>query len=750
MLKRKLSLSDEKSRSGENKNSVDDSLANLEVEEAESGDEVSQKEHESDGSLSESQDNADSNDFLVRDDVSGISNVSDENETLQRGNEGGGEETKPNRQVEKSDSGSDLYYDSEDSENERILNTIGNVPLEWYDDFEHIGYDLEGNKIVKPKSGTDQIDEFVSKNEDPTAWRILWDERHGRRVFVSDRDMEIIKQIHRGTVSEKYDPENWFIQLTDHTDTIHPVSNKPEPKTRFIPSRWEAKRIRRLVYAIRKGWIKLEKEKKKEPQFYLIWDEPTPEATKRRQHIPPPKMKLPGHAESYNPPEEYLFDRSELEAWKLMDPEDRPLNFVPHKYERLRYVPGYKNFQRERFERLLDLYLATRVQHKKVQIDPKSLLPKLPRPEELRPFPTTETIIYTGHSGHVRKITVDPTGQWLVSGSDDCTVRLWEVMTGRCMRVWTVPSAVYGLEWNPNTNLFCFAVATEYEVAIISPEFGSEEQKANTDAIFANDSENLSDNMKKLVEWKKPTPEEWKDGYRLIIYYKEERLSLQQLTFHHKGDYLATVSPDANTSAVLIHHLSKRQTQAPFKKNKGQVQCVKFHPSRPFFFVATKQHVRVYNLVQQQLTKKLAPSVQWISNIDIHPGGDNVLLGSYDKRVVWFDLDLGTKPWKTLRYHTEAVRNVVYHKKFPLFASCSDDGNVHIFHGMVYNDLLQNPLIVPLKILRAHQLVQHKKKKQKDSESEENASLGVLDCVFHPTQAWIFSSGADNTIRLFT
>jgi hypothetical protein len=48
---------------------------------------------------------------------------------------------------------------------------------------------------------------------------------------------------------------------------------------------------------------------------------------------------------------------------------------------------------------------------------------------------------------------------------------------------------------------------------------------------------------------------------------------------------------------------------------------VKFHPSRPFFFVATKQHVRVYNLVKQQLSKKLIPNVKWISNIDIHPGG---------------------------------------------------------------------------------------------------------------------------------
>jgi len=29
------------------------------------------------------------------------------------------------------------------------VNKVGNIPMEWYDDYEHIGYDIEGNKILK-------------------------------------------------------------------------------------------------------------------------------------------------------------------------------------------------------------------------------------------------------------------------------------------------------------------------------------------------------------------------------------------------------------------------------------------------------------------------------------------------------------------------------------------------------------------------------------------------------------------------
>ena len=35
-------------------------------------------------------------------------------------------------------------------------------------------------------------------------------------------------------------------------------------------------------------------------------------------------------------------------------------------------------------------------------------------------------------------------------------------------------------------------------------------------------------------------------------------------------------------------------------------------------------------------------------------------------------------------HHSQAVRQVCYHRKHPLFASCSDDGSAIVCHGMVY------------------------------------------------------------------
>ena len=102
--------------------------------------------------------------------------------------------------------------------------------------------------------------------------------------------------------------------------------------------------------------------------------------------------------------------------------------------------------------------------------------------------------------------------------------------------------------------------------------------------------------------------------------------------------------------------------------------------------------------------------------------------------MIWFDLDLSATPYKTLKYHERALRSVQMHKRYPLMASASDDGTIHVFHSMVYSDLMRNPLIVPVKILRGHSVTK---------------KLGVLTVAFHPNQPWIFSGGADGKIFLF-
>ncbi|CAJ1084297.1 ribosome biogenesis protein bop1-like [Xyrichtys novacula] len=628
-------------------------------------------------------------------------------------------------------------YEHDSSDEEDIRNTVGNIPMEWYKDFPHIGYDLDGKKIYKPIRNKDELDDFLDKMENPDYWRTVQDKQTGSDVVLSDEQVELVKRLQRGQFGDvnfnEYQPQ---VEFFTQEVMLHPVTNRPADKRSFIPSLLEKDKVSKLVHAIKMGWIKPRRDSRDDSRgrYYDLWaSEDTSNLARHRMHLPAPKIPLPGHHESYNPPPEYLFTDEERALWEQQDPVDRKFPFVPRSFSSLRLVPAFPRFIHERFERCLDLYLCPRQRKMRVNVNPEDLIPKLPKPKDLQPFPTTQSLVYRGHSGLVRSISVSPSGQWLASGSDDGSVRFWEICSSRCLKTVQVGGAVKSVAWNPNPSVCLLAVALDSAVLILSPALADRQVVLSSDRLLSAPQEAEPIEGDGLVNWSDTEGEELNQGIRLKIQHPK---AVQQVAWHTKGDYLASVMPDHSSHLqVLIHQVSRRRSQNPFRKNKGLVQSVSFHPIRPYFFVATQRSVRIYNLVKQDLTKKLHANSKWISSMAVHPGGDHVICGSYDCKLSWFDLDLSTKPYRMLRHHRKAVRSVAYHRLYPLFASAADDGSIIVCHGTVYNDLLQNPLIVPVKVLRGH-VITHE--------------LGVLDVTFHPTQPWIFSSGADATIRLFT
>ncbi|CAK7896353.1 ribosome biogenesis protein Erb1p [[Candida] anglica] len=664
-------------------------------------------------------------------------------------------------------------YDSDDSDNENF-NTIGNVPISAYEEMPHIGYDINGKRIMRPAKGS-ALDQLLESIDLPEGWTGLLDQNTGTSLKLTDEELELIRKIQaQENTDENIDPYQPTIEWFTSETEVMPLTAVPEPKRRFVPSKHEAKRVMKIVRAIREGRIvppsKVKEQVEEEQYNYDLWNDNDLEVPEHIMNLRAPKLPPPTNEESYNPPEEYLLTEEEKQKWLDMDPEDRERNFVPQKYNALRKVPGYQEGLRERFERCLDLYLAPRVRHNKLNIDPESLIPELPSPKDLRPFPIRCSTVYQGHTGKIRTLSIDPQGLWLATGSDDGTVRIWEILTGRQVYKATFVDSentddhIEALEWNPDAATGILAVAAgEHIYLVVPPIFGFDienigrlriesgwgydtfgnKSKTKDSSIKVNSDEEEEEEVdanqepvvkaKDVAKWVTANAEQSKDGISAII---QCRKTVKKISWHRKGDYFVSVSPDSGHTSVLIHQLSKHLSQSPFKKSKGIIMDAKFHPFKPQLFVASQRYIRIYDLAQQTLIKKLMPGARWLANIDIHPRGDNLLASSFDKRVLWHDLDLSSTPYKTLRYHDKAVRSIKFHKSnLPLFASASDDGVIHVFHGTVYDDLMTNPLLVPLKKLTGHKVVN---------------SLGVLDLVWHPKEAWLFSAGADGTARLWT
>lgn len=684
---------------------------------------------------------------------------------------------------------------SDDDDEEGHGNRIGKVPIHWYDEYEHIGYDAHGKKVGKSASieGGDRIDQALANHDNMAQGKyVVHDALNDRSIELSERQLELIRRVQGGAFAHPEHDAN-----PDHIDYFSGVdpeisglnSNHYEPKARFQPSKWEKLQVERMLDKLARGKISMDyltgkirdmndANKRGDPNkpFALWAGDEDDELNMRKgpQHIAAPKLAPPGHAASYIPPDEYLPTEEELEQWKDMPAKDRPHgHMIPKKFPNLRSVGAYSNAVREAFERCLDLYLCPRVMKRRLNIDPESLVPRLPRAQDLRPFPTAKCIEYETPYDEdagppaIRCVSPSPDGQFVTSGASDGYVRLWEVQTGRLLRSWNLSKVVTELEasagregvtdeaaattkpvvcleWNPNRTHHCLLAAVGACVVVLATGTANQSDAEITQALLSSAAQggNVSQTGRasKAVQWiplsqyaSDPPISSVDTAIGPICALRTNR-EISSLRWQSKGDYFVSVSPKAGSAAVLIHQLSRGNTQQPFSKTKGETQLACFHPTKPFLYVASQQHVRIYHLVKQTMAKRLVSGCRWISSLDVHPSGDHLIVGSLDRRVIWFDLDLSTAPYKTLKYHERAVRSCRFHGRYPLMASASDDGAVHIFHSMVYSDLMRNPLIVPVKILRGHTVTN---------------KLGVLTSSFHPTQPWLFSGGADGKIFLY-
>ena len=408
------------------------------------------------------------------------------------------------------------FYDSDTSDEDE--NTLGNIPLSWYDEYDHVGYDRNGQKIPKP-AAKDEIDAFLENKN------YVYDSNLNQ-VRLTKEELELLDRIQRHQFPSGFNPYENQVEYFTSTPEVMPLSGTHEPKRRFIPSKSEGRMIMKIAAKIRQARLKPPVVKTITPSVYDIWnDEPQ---GKPRNRIQAPKVALPEHLESYNPPSEYLLTEQEEKEWQEMDPEDRTHQFLPRNHDSLRNVGSYPRFIQERFERCLDLYLCPRTIKQKLDIDPESLIPKLPSPKELKPFPTKLSITYKGHSEKIRTICVDPSGQWLASGSDDASVKIWEVSSGRIIKTIKFESSIMSVAWNTNSTISILAVTSGTCVYLVNPGCYTKEVEENTFQVIHDVLTSIGDSSNNNILWSKCNDE---DCYIKLEFNKVSLSKLECPTF---------------------------------------------------------------------------------------------------------------------------------------------------------------------------------------------------------------------------
>jgi ribosome biogenesis protein ERB1 len=154
----------------------------------------------------------------------------------------------------------------------------------------------------------------------------------------------------------------------------------------------------------------------------------------------------------------------------------------------------------------------------------------------------------------VRSISADPSGQWLASGGDDGTLRLWEVASGRCMRAWRLGAPVVCVAWCPNAATRLLAAAVGKCVVLLPQGVGSEvAEAAALDALRLEGGEVAG----ALATWRQRG-----DGGVEV----EHGHVVRHLAWHARGDYFSSAAP---TGATQVR-AGSRQAAAGGGKERGR------------------------------------------------------------------------------------------------------------------------------------------------------------------------------------
>eukprot|EP01053_Blabericola_migrator_P003426 Blabericola_migrator_1__3425@NODE_2007_length_3430_cov_42_687779_g1226_i1_p1_GENE_NODE_2007_length_3430_cov_42_687779_g1226_i1NODE_2007_length_3430_cov_42_687779_g1226_i1_p1_ORF_typecomplete_len599_score129_63BOP1NT/PF08145_12/6_4e75ANAPC4_WD40/PF12894_7/1_1e05ANAPC4_WD40/PF12894_7/7_3WD40/PF00400_32/8_2e06WD40/PF00400_32/1_4e03WD40/PF00400_32/1_5e02Ge1_WD40/PF16529_5/0_00046Frtz/PF11768_8/0_016Frtz/PF11768_8/1_4e03_NODE_2007_length_3430_cov_42_687779_g1226_i114203216 len=354
-----------------------------------------------------------------------------------------------------------------ESDEEPELNRIGNVPLKWYEGEDHVGYDIKGERILQTIGLKEsEIDRLIANADDPDAWRTIVDFKNQKKTVLTDMELEVIRRIREGRLGVKPMDEDFAVEFPFEEGHM-PLVNKPLTKASFLPNKNDERKIKHFIQLIKTG--RLYTPPPPPPDVVDIWGDnivtASDEHISTRTSLQAPKMPVPGHAASYNPPEEYLMTDEEKIKWQEQHPDDRALDFIPEKYKSMRHIPGYDKLLLDRFNRCLDLYLCPRTVQKLKITNLEDILPELPSLDQYMPFPQRHGFTLKESGSPVTSVAVSADQTLLLAGSQDGSVSLYNI----AQRPYSLPlfyfksssrsSAfkILGAQFHPQLNIVAFA-----------------------------------------------------------------------------------------------------------------------------------------------------------------------------------------------------------------------------------------------------------------------------------------------------
>ena len=242
-----------------------------------------------------------------------------------------------------------------------------------------------------------------------------------------------------------------------------------------------------------------------------------------------------------------------------------------------------------------------------------------------------------GHEGWISAVRVSPDGRMVVTASHDCTVRLWDFASRSMIRTIREKSGALGLDISPDGRFI--AASFIGGVVVVWDLEGRERARTPSynqsiwNVAFSPDATLLAFGL-----WTTPFVQlwdvcRWKEAGRLEGHHQ----GIRSVAFSADGSLLATAS---NDRTIRIWDVAGQAEAARLEGYQGSVRSVAFHPQS--YWLASggsDKTIRLWDVARHNGNQVLESHRGEVCAMRFSPDGRLLATGAQDERVGLFAME---------------------------------------------------------------------------------------------------------------